>query len=296
MRIAVTGATGFIGRRLIERLLGRGDDVVAITRDADRARPQLPSSVGLVAWGEVSQAIAEVDAGIHLAGDPVVGRWSAEKKERIRSSRVEGTRRFVEALHKSRARVLVSASAVGYYGPHGDEELDENSPPGEDFLAQVCQAWEAEAQAFAGVARRAVLIRTGVVLGAGGGALAKMVTPFRAMVGGPVGSGKQWTSWIHLDDLISLYLFALDDARASGPFNGTAPTPTTMKGLASALGRALHRPSWLPVPAAALRVMFGEGASVLLDGQRVLPRRAQALGLAFRFPELDAALADLFAA
>ena len=204
----------------------------------------------------------------------MVGRWSDEKKKRIRSSRVDGTRQFVAALHKSRARVLVSASAVGYYGPHGDEELDENSPAGGDFLAQTCQAWEAEAQAFAGVARRAVCVRIGVVLGKGGGALAKMVPPFALFAGGPVGSGRQWTSWIHLDDLVSLFLFALDDARASGAMNGTAPSPVTMKELAAGLGRALHRPSWLPVPSPVIRMMFGEGATVLLDGQRVLAEAA----------------------
>src|SRR5258706_7319654 len=163
MRIAVTGATGFIGKRIVERLLARGDDVVAVTRDVDGARPALPSSVGLAAWEGLT--LNDVDAALHLAGDPVIGRWTEEKKQRIRASRVEGTRRLVEALHKSRARVLVSSSAVGYYGPHGDEELDEASPPGNDFLAEVCQAWEAEAQAFAGVARRTVCVRTGVVLG-----------------------------------------------------------------------------------------------------------------------------------
>jgi uncharacterized protein len=293
MRIAVTGATGFIGRKIVERLLQRGDDVVAITRDLDQARPKLPSSVGLAAWEGL--ALSDVDAAINLAGDPVVGRWTEEKKQKVRGSRIEGTRRLVAALHKSRARVLVSSSAVGYYGPHGDEELDEESPAGSDFLAEVCQAWEAEAQAFSGVARRTVCVRTGVVLGKGGGALAKMVTPFKLFGGGPVGSGKQWTSWIHLDDLVSLYLFALDDARAQGPLNGSAPNPCTMKELAAALGRALHRPSWLPVPAAAVRAMFGEGATVVLDGQRVLPRRAQALGFQFRFANLDEAMADLFA-
>jgi uncharacterized protein (TIGR01777 family) len=295
MRIAVTGGTGFIGRKLIERLLARGDDVVTITRDAENARPLLPSSVRLVTWGEVAPAIAEVDAGIHLAGDPVVGRWSEEKKQAIRSSRVEGTRRFVEALHKSRARVLVSASAVGYYGPHGDEELDEDSPPGNDFLADVCQAWEAEAQAFSGVARRTANIRNGVVLGNGGGALAQMLTPFKLFAGGPVGSGKQWNSWIHLDDLISLYLFALDDTRVHGPLNGTAPEPVTMKELAKGVGRALHRPSWLPVPQFAVKAMFGAGATVVLDGQRAFPKKALALGFQFRFPKLDEALANLLA-
>jgi uncharacterized protein (TIGR01777 family) len=295
MRIAVTGATGFIGKHIVERLLARGDDVVAVTRDADRARPLLPSSVGLVTWKEMAQALGEVDAGIYLAGDPVIGRWSAEKKQRIRSSRIEGTRQFVEALQHGRARVLVSASAVGYYGPHGDEELDEQSPPGSDFLAEVCQAWEAEARKFAGAARRAVSVRTGVVLGRGGGALQQMVTPFKLFGGGPVGSGRQWTSWIHLEDLVSLYLFAIDDARADGPLAGTAPNPTTMKELAAALGRALHRPSWLPVPAFAVKTMFGEGATVVLDGQRVLPRKPLALGFRFRFPKLDEAMADLFA-
>jgi uncharacterized protein (TIGR01777 family) len=295
MRIAVTGATGFIGKRIVERLLGRGDDVVAVTRDADRARPLLPSSVGLVTWKEMAQALTEVDAAIYLAGDPVIGRWSEAKKQRIRGSRIEGTRQLVEALRQSRARVLVSASAVGYYGAHGDEELDEQSPPGSDFLAEVCQAWEAEAMTFSGPTRRAVSIRTGVVLGRGGGALQQMVTPFKLFGGGPVGSGKQWTSWIHLDDLVSLYLFAIDDARAEGPLDGTAPNPTTMKELAAALGRALHRPSWLPVPSFAVKAMFGEGATVVLDGQRVLPRRPLALGFQFRFPKLDEAMADLFA-
>jgi uncharacterized protein (TIGR01777 family) len=295
MRIAVTGATGFVGKKIVERLLARGDDVVAITRDPDRARPTLPSSVRLLSWQEMGEGLTEIDAAIHLAGDPVVGRWSDDKKQRIRSSRVDNTRQLVKALHKSRARVLVSASAVGYYGPHGDEELDEDSPAGKDFLAEVCQAWEAEAQAFSGVARRTVCVRTGVVLGQGGGALEKMVTPFKLFAGGPVGSGKQWTSWIHLDDLASLYLFALDDARAQGPLDGTAPNPTTMKELAAALGRALHRPSWMPVPAAAVRALFGEGATVLLDGQRVLPKRPLALGFQFRFPKLDEALANLFA-
>jgi uncharacterized protein len=293
MRIAVTGATGFIGKRLVERLLARGNDVVAVTRDAERARPLLPSSVGLATWEGLT--LAEVDAAIHLAGDPVVGRWTEEKKRRIRVSRVESTRKLVTALHHSRARVLVSSSAVGYYGPHGDEELDEDSPPGKDFLGEVCQAWEAEAQAFSGVARRTVCLRTGVVLGKGGGALEKMVTPFKLFGGGPVGSGKQWTSWIHLDDLVSLYLFALDDARAQGAMNGAAPNPCTMKELAAALGRALHRPSWLPVPAPAVRALFGEGATVLLDGQRVLPKKALALGFQFRFAKLDEAMADLFA-
>jgi uncharacterized protein (TIGR01777 family) len=292
MRIAVTGATGFIGRRMIERLLARGDDVVAVTRDVDVARRLLPSSVELVGWGD---SLSDVDAGINLAGEPVVGRWTDERKERIRKSRIDGTRKLVTALHKSRARVLVSASAVGYYGAHGDEELDEDSPAGKDFLAEVCQAWEAEASAFAGVARRSVMIRTGVVLGAGGGALQKMLTPFKLFGGGPVGSGKQWTSWIHLDDLISMYLFALDDARASGPLDGTAPNPVTMKELAAAIGRALHRPSWLPVPSPAVQLLYGEGASVVLDGQRALPKRALALGFQFRFAELDLALADLLA-
>jgi uncharacterized protein (TIGR01777 family) len=295
MRIAVTGATGFIGKKLVERLLARGDDVIAITRDAEKARPLLPSSVRLAVWGEVAPAMAEVDAGINLAGDPVVGRWTEEKKQAIRSSRIEGTRRFVEALNKSRARVLVSASAVGYYGAHGDEELDEDSPPGSDFLAEVCQAWEAEAQAFSSVARRTANIRTGVVLGLGGGALQQMLTPFKLFAGGPVGSGKQWNSWIHLDDLISLYLLALDDARVTGPMNGAAPEPVTMKELAKGVGRALHRPSWLPVPPFAVKAMFGAGASVVLDGQRVLPKKALALGFQFRFSKLDEALANLLA-
>jgi uncharacterized protein (TIGR01777 family) len=297
VQVGVTGATGFIGRKLVERLLARGDDVVALTRDVDRARPSLPSSVRLVAGdpavaGPWQAELAAVDAAVNLAGEPVVGRWSEAKKARIRDSRVQGTHNLVDALGRSRARVLVSGSAVGYYGAHGDEELDESAPAGGDFLASVCQAWEAEAQRFASESRRAVVVRTGVVLG-DGGALAKMLPPFRAFVGGPVGSGRQWVSWIHREDLVGLLLLALDDARVSGPLDGVAPAPCTMKELAATIGRVLGRPSWMPVPAAVLRAAFGEGASVLLDGQRVLPKKALALGYKFRFETLAAALADL---
>jgi uncharacterized protein (TIGR01777 family) len=302
VRVFVTGGSGFIGRRLSERLLARGDDVFALSRSLERARVTLPASVRLVEGdprkpGPWMDALAGCDGVVHLAGEPVLARrWTDAHKSLVRASRVDSTRRVVEAAVRAgaRTRVVVCASAIGYYGARGDETLDEQSPSGSDFLAEVGLAWEREA-AVAGVIgqRRAAQVRIGVVLGDDGGALAKMVPPFRAFIGGPVGSGKQWVSWIHLDDLCGLFLLALDDARASGPLNGTAPEPCTMRDFAAGIGRALHRPSWLPAPAAAVRAAFGEGAAVILEGQRVLPRRALELGYRFRFPTLDGALSNL---
>ena len=287
---------------MCERLLARGDDVFALSRSLERARAVLPASVRLIRGnpckaGTWMDALADCDAVVHLAGEPVLARrWSDAHKLLVRESRVESTRRVVEAASRAGARtqVVVTASAVGYYGARGDEELDEQAAPGSDFLAEVGQAWEHEASLVAANGRRrAAQVRVGVVLGDEGGALAKMVPPFRAFIGGPVGSGKQWVSWIHVDDLCGLFLLALDDARAVGALNGTAPSPCTMRDFAQAIGRALHRPSWLPAPAAAVRAAFGEGAALILEGQRVVPRRALDLGYRFRFPTLDAALADL---
>lgn len=301
MRVLVTGATGFIGRRLTTELLERGDEVVALSRDPERGRGQLPSSVRIVGgdaaergpWMEVA---ASCDALVHLAGEPIAGRrWTAARKQRIRSSRIDGARHLVEAMGRPGARAgsLLCASAVGFYGASGDQVLDESSPPGAGFLAEVCQAWEREAARAGELGKRAVELRIGVVLG-GGGALAKMAAPFRAFVGGPLGSGRQWVSWIHVADLAALALLALSDSRIVGPLNATSPAPCTMSELAAAFGHALRRPSWLPAPGFALKAVFGEAASVLLEGQRVLPRRALQLGYIFRFPTIDAALEDLF--
>ncbi len=297
MNVAVTGGTGFLGRRVVARLLEAGHEAVVLSRGKTRAA--LPPGVRVVPWPEGSSgwegAVEGAGAIVNLAGASVSQRWTAAAKGEIEKSRVEGTRRLVGAIAAGATRpaVLVNASAVGYYGARGDEELTEDAPPGDDFLARTCKKWEeaaAEAEAF-GV--RVVRIRIGLVLAADGGALAKMLPAFRAFAGGPAGSGAQWMSWIHRDDLVELVLFALETAAVSGPLNGTAPTPVRNRDFASALGRALRRPAVVPVPAPALRLLFGEMATLVLEGQRAIPSRALALGFRFRFPELGDALRDL---
>jgi uncharacterized protein (TIGR01777 family) len=305
MRVFVTGATGLIGRRLVGRLIGRGDDVVALTRSADRARGVLHSSARIVEGdptraGDWQAEVSACEGVVHLAGEPVLShRWNAEQKALLTKSRVDSTRNLVEAAGRagSKVRALVAGSAIGYYGFTGDREIDEKSPPGTDFLAELCVAWEREASYAASIgARRVVLLRTGVVLDPDGGALKRMLAPFKAFIGGPIGSGKQWLSWIHRDDLTGLIELGLDDARATGAINGVAPPPATMKELSAAVGRALGRPSWLPVPTFAAKIAFGESAGMFLESQRVLPRRALELGYAFKFPTLDGALRDLLSA
>lgn len=298
MRVFVTGATGLIGRQLIARLVARGDTIRALVRSPERAREKLPSTVELVA-GDMAAAgawmknVAGCDAVVNLAGEPILGRrWNREVKERIRQSRVDGTNNVVDAMLDGATPTLVSASAVGYYG-NGSDPVDESSPAGDDYLAQLCQAWEAAALRAATAKRRVTRVRIGIVLDRDDGALAKMVPAFRAFAGGPVGDGKQWVPWIHHDDMVRLLMLALDDARTEGALNATAPAPVTMGDLARAIGSALHRPSWLPAPPFALRALFGEGADVLLGGQNVLPARALELGFQFNFPSLDAALAQI---
>jgi uncharacterized protein len=280
MRVAVTGASGLIGTRLVAALRARGDDVTPIS-----LREGPPSAA----------ALAGHDAVVHLAGEPIAQRWTKAARERIRRSRVEGTRALVQALAAAdpRPRVLACASGVGYYGAHADERLDEDTPPGGDFLAQICVELEREALAAAGDGVRVVVVRTGPVLDAHGGALSKMLPPFRAGLGGPVAGGRQYLSWIHLDDVVGIYLAAIDGDAWIGPVNATAPEPATNAEFSKALGRALHRPAVLPVPGAAVRVLFGEMAQVVLEGQRAVPRRALALGYRFRHPDLDEALADV---
>jgi uncharacterized protein len=296
MRVAVSGATGLIGTRLVAALRERGDEVTVLSRSPERARARLDAEA--VAWDPLGgpapvEALAGRDAVVHLAGEPVAQRWSTGAKERIRSSRERGTANLVTGLRAAREapRTLVSASAVGWYGPRGDELVDEREPPGDDFLAQVCVAWEREAQAAAELGIRVAVVRTGVVLDASGGALAKMLPPFRAGIGGPVAGGRQWTPWIHVDDLVGIYLAALDGgADWSGPLNGSAPAPATNAELSRALGRVLHRPAILPVPALALRALYGEMAQIVTTGQRAVPSRPLALGYAFHHAELEPAL------
>lgn len=297
MRVFVVGATGFLGQAITTHLVARGDRVIALCRNPARAAAQLPRGVEILEGEPASSGdappwgarLAECDAVLNLGGEPVIGRWTEAKRAAIRRSRVDATQRLVtEMLRSSKTMTLVNASAIGYYGD-SDQPLDEGAPRGSGFLAEVCGDWEAAALA-ATPRHRVVCLRIGVVLGRGGGALAQMLPAFRAFVGGPVGSGKQWVSFIHLDDLVRLVLAALDDARYAGPINATAPHPVTMKQLASAIGRALGRPSWLPAPGLALRALFGEAASVLLGGQRVLPRRAEELGFVFEAPTVEEAL------
>jgi hypothetical protein len=244
------------------------------------------------AWQE---ALATCDACVNLAGEPVAeGRWTEARKRAIRESRVEATRNVASVVAARGPRVLVSGSAIGYYGSRGDEALDESSRPGDDFLGRTCVEWEAAADA-ASPRARVVKVRTGIVLAREGGALPKLVLPFRMLAGGPVGDGSFWQSWIHLADEVGLLLLALDDARAEGPLDATAPGPVRNRDLARAIGRVLRRPSLLPTPPLALRVALGEMADVVLASQRVLPAKALALGYRFRFPTIEPALRDLLA-
>jgi uncharacterized protein (TIGR01777 family) len=297
MRVTVTGATGLIGSRLVAQLLERGDEVTVLSRDPEGTRSLL-GDVATATWDPTGAAaptsvLAGRDGVVHLAGEPVAQRWSDMVKERIWTSREAGTRCLVAGLREAEPRpgVLVSASGVGYYGPRGDERLDESAQAGDDFLAQVVKVWEAEAAAAAKLGLRVVLVRTGVVLDRAGGALAKMLPPFRAGIGGPVAGGRQYMPWIHLDDLVGIYLAALDGDDWSGPVNASAPEPVTNKEFSKALGRALHRPAFAPVPAFALRILYGEMAEIVTTGQRAVPKRALELGYAFRHPDLDEALA-----
>jgi uncharacterized protein (TIGR01777 family) len=302
MRVVITGATGTLGRALVTALLERRDEVVALSRDADRARRVLGDGVEAHAWprptGEAppETALAGADAVVNLVGEPVAQRWTAEAKERIRDSRVAGTRSLAQGLlalaPDRRPAVLVSQSATGYYGPRTDDRLDEDAPAGEDFLAGVVVGWEREALALASDLRVAVT-RTGVVLSPEGGALAKMLPFFRLGIGGPVAGGRQYVPWVHLDDVVGAMLFCLDNADAAGPINLTAPNPVTNTELSRTLGRVLSRPAVLPVPAFALKTLYGEMAEIVTTGQRAVPARLEQLGYGFRYPDLEPALRDV---
>jgi hypothetical protein len=296
VKIAITGASGLIGRRLLKALGKEGHALDALTRHAGT---NLPAGVRLSVWdpctGEPpAEALREADAVIHLAGENVAQRWTAEAKRRIAESRVAGTRNLVRALAKlpRKPRVLLCASAVGYYGSRGDETLTETSAPGAGFLPDVCVAWEREAQAAESLGIRVARMRTGVALDPRGGALAKMLPAFRMGAGGILGDGRQWMSWIHLDDLAALYRFALENP-IGGPVNAVAPQPATNADFTRELARALRRPAIFPVPSLALRLLFGEMSEVLLSSQRAVPQAAEAAGFRFHFPGLGGALTDL---
>ncbi|HET7500714.1 MAG TPA: TIGR01777 family oxidoreductase [Kofleriaceae bacterium] len=307
MKIAITGATGFVGVALVEALRARGDAITVLSRDPGHARAVLGEvtavAADLAAAGPWTAALAGADAIVHLAGESLAARrWSARQKQRIRDSRVESTRTLVEACAAlpaaQRPRALITASGVDFYpfaaeATFDDDEVTEADPPGDSFLARLCRDWEAEARAAERAGARVVCMRTGIVLGPGG-ALARMATPFRLFAGGRIGSGRQWVAWIHRDDVVRGYAAALSDERYAGPINLVTQSVRNAE-LASALGRALGRPSWLPVPEVALRAALGEFADYVLAGRRVVPRRLTELGFTWTRPTLDDALAAALA-
>jgi uncharacterized protein (TIGR01777 family) len=301
MRIAVTGATGTIGRAAVARLIERGDSVVALSRDAGRARGQLGGEVEAAAWPDPTaaaapaEALAGCDAVLHLLGEPLDQRWSDAAKRRIRDSRLFGTRNLARGIEGAdpRPRVLVSQSASGYYGARGDEPVDEPEPPASGgFLADVVVEWEREARRAEELDLRVAIARTGVVLSKTGGALARMLPFFRLGIGGPVAGGRQYVPWIHLEDEVGALLALLHADEASGPYNLAAPEAATNRDLSRALGRVLRRPAVAPVPALALRALYGQMAQVVTDGVRLDVSRLEALGYEWRWPELEPALRD----
>lgn len=299
MKVVIGGANGLVGKELVQALVARGDEVVALARKP--AQAEWTRGARLVLWdgktqGDWSREVDGADALVNMAGLNVGDqRWDPEFKRRILASRLDSTGACVEALRAAtkRPRVFLSASAVGYYGSQGDTRLDESGAPGKDFLATVCQQWEAAAEPAAALGVRTIQLRTGVVLAPDGGALAKMLPPFKAFVGGPLGDGKQWFPWIHLADEIALCLFLLDHATLAGPVNAAAPGIVNMNDFAKALGKVLHRPSIARVPALAVRLAVGEFADAVLASQRVIPEKLQAAGFAFKFPEVEGALREL---
>jgi uncharacterized protein (TIGR01777 family) len=288
MKVLLTGGTGFIGSRLRPALAAAGHQVRIVSRGPGADFDWGPESI--------RRGVRETEAIVHLAGEGIADRrWTEARKRALVESRVHTTRLLAEAAAERKPRCFLSASAVGYYGPSETVGLTEDAPPGDDFLARICVAWESSASPARDAGVRVVTTRFGVVLHPEGGALAKMLPPFRMFVGGPVGSGEQWVSWIHLSDLVALVLFLLAKEDASGPFNAVAPHPVRMRDFARAIGHALHRPSLVPVPAFVPRLLLGEGADVLLTGQHVVPRRATEAGFRFSFPEIEPALREMLA-
>ena len=294
MKIALTGASGFIGRRLISRLLQDGHSVHALGRRRPSGSPAIGFSLWDASEGSAvpAESLRHARAIIHLAGEPVAQRWNTDVKARIMESRVQGTKAIVNAVAaaEDRPETLVCASAIGFYGDRGEEILDEASSPGTGFLPEVCLAWEREARAAGNLGLRVVMVRIGIVLGKEGGALKKMLPPFRMGIGGPIASGQQWMSWIHVEDLVEIIMFALDREQVFGPVNATAPNPVRNKEFSKTLGVALGRPAILPTPVFALKMMLGEAASVVVASQRVLPAVLERTGFTFHYPDVADAL------
>ncbi len=298
MHVLITGGSGFIGQALCPALLEAGHELTVLTRNAERAAQSLPQDVALI---ERLDQAERADAVVNLAGEPLAdGRWTEKRKREFRHSRLGTTKDLIQWIEDQpaaqRPRVLVSGSAIGYYGPRGDEKLDEAAPPGDDFAATLCRDWEHAAQAAEAFGLRVAIMRIGVVLGPGGGALAKMLPPFKLGAGGPMGDGQQWMSWVHRQDLASLILWLLENKHTHGPHNATAPEPVRNREFAKTLAHVLHRPALITTPALALKLMFGEMSTLLLTGQRVVPAHATAGGFQFKYPELEAALREVVAA
>jgi len=302
VKVTVTGATGMIGAALVEALLARGDEVTVLSRSAGRAEKRFAGRAEAHEWRDPRSepappaALAGRDAVVHLLGERLDQRWTDAARREIRDSRVLGTRNLVGGLAAldagERPGLLVSQSAVGYYGPHADERVTEDSPPGDDFVARVCVEWEREARAAEALGSRVVTTRTGVVLSQASGALEKMLPPFKLGVGGPVAGGRQFIPWIHLDDVAGGLVACLDAADVAGPVNLTAPEPVANRDFSATLGRVLRRPALLPVPAFALKLLYGDMAEIVVTGVRAVPERLRALGYDFRQPELEPALRD----
>jgi uncharacterized protein (TIGR01777 family) len=305
MKIVVTGATGFVGGKLVERLHALGDRIVVLARNSQKATRQFPQdifpNVEVIGYtpfelGDWAKVISGSDAIINLAGEPLAGvRWTDKRKQEIRNSRILTTKVLVEAIAKAdvKPQVLISGSAIGYYSTSLDKSFDEYSNAGDDFLANVCKDWEAAAEAVTSLGLRLVKLRTGIVLGMGG-AIAKMLPIFQVGGGGKIGTGKQWFSWIHRDDLVELIIYALKNEQITGALNATAPKAVTNEDFTVAFAKAIKRPAFLPVPAAALILIFGEGATVLLDGQKVVPHKADINKFTFQYPDIDSALSQIF--
>lgn len=300
MHVVVSGGSGLIGRRLVAGLAGDGHRVTVLSRAPERV-DALPAGAAVAGWdarsvNQLTAVLEGVDAVVHLAGENIAGgRWTEERKRRIHQSRVVSTGAMAAAIGslESPPGVLLQASAVGYYGDTGDRVVTEETPPADDFLGRVCREWEEASAAVEARGVRRVLLRTGIVLSTGGGALPRMLLPFRLFAGGPLGSGRQYFPWIHIGDQVGAIRFLLDSEDAAGPFNLTAPEPLTNREFSRVLGRVLRRPSLLPAPAFALKLALGEMAQLLLEGQRAVPRRLEQVGYAFRFPTAEAALRDL---
>lgn len=292
MRVLVTGGTGFIGRKFCEELRGEGREVVVLSRNPGGRKSASDGSVRVLGVGELSQAIASVEAVVHLAGESVAGRWTAKKKRDIRESRVNGTKKIVAAIQKygKGVRVLVSASAIGFYGDRGEEELTEEEEPGRGFLAEVCRDWEEAAREAETLGVRVVLCRFGIVLGSSGGALKTMLFPARLGLSGPLGSGRQWWSWVHREDAVALLLHAIREEKLTGALNATSPHPVRQRDFALTLGKVLKKPAFLKAPEWLVRRVVGEFAGELLASQRVYPAKALGSGYLFKYPELAESL------